>query len=801
MSLTRSYQLESQFEVVAAAMDLRRPQRDSLAVVHDIVRSLPASLRQLRASEIADRVRQMRPEWSFPASYASLTFALATGVGKTRLVGAIAAYLYRIGESQNFVILAPRDAILRKFEAEVREAAEKYLFVDPAIVPQPRVCHRGNLLNFRPMEKDSGFFPTGPNVFIFSPQLLVTQGRIAEPSEFAGSSIQDYLRTCGDLVVFVDESHHVSPREHDEILQTWGGAVSALEPKIVFEMTATPRPDAAVAHEYGLAQCLRERLYTKAVRMIVDEQGGHLSGDEYDAYTLRFAIDRLHAKEEALEHQRAAMPGFPQIRPVLLVSALNTKHADRIHQWLFEEAGFEEDEVLLIHSKSKTEDDMARLAAIERADSRVRAVVQVHVLDEGWDVTNVYVIAPLRNVNSYINARQMMGRGLRLPAARRVGHDEVDTLDLLAFGQTTFQDIYKSATAEFGDPDQGTGGVEVIRAGEGGSGRQVPTVQPEDEAKPATKSLAIALTGERKIIVPLLDMIPPEPVLDVSVDATGLVRGTRVGVELGTLEVSAVKGELRIARSRFLAIAVDQVFRDFTYLADPLHRERVLELVEDVVAQGAHAGSAIVGLDPVLCGKLVAEALAERYYLQEPVYRSWGAFETVELAPIQANVPLTFTVPPTQEAVRTGGWIKPKHFRLPIGGWKRCLHELAHFESRPEFEMAYRLDRMQGVDSWLRNDPGQLVVQTLAGTTRPDFVVWLEDGRLLLLEIKGEHLWEPKRSESWVRARDLRLWLRAANGEETPQDFEFLLVLGGEIDQINTLEDVFAADALSAVEA
>jgi hypothetical protein len=794
MSSARGYRHQTEFELVASGMDLRRPQRDALAVVYDIMTSLPANLRDLEASRIADRARQLNAEWSFPRAYTSLTFAIATGVGKTRLVGAIAAYLYRTGESRNFLILAPRDEILRKFEASVREASEKYLFVDPAIVPQPRVCHRGNLLSFRPAEGDSGFLPTGPNVFILSPQLLVTQGRIAEPSEFAGSSIQDYLKTCGDLVIFVDESHHLSLREHQEVLQSWGASVSALRPKMVFEMTATPRPDAAVAHEYGLAQCLRERLYTKAVRMIVDELGGELSGDEYDAYTLRFAIGRLRAKEEGIQLQKGVTGGFPSIRPVLLVSAQDTKHADRVHKWLVEEEGFTAEEVLLIHSKNKTEDDMNRLAEIEKPESQVRIVVQVHVLDEGWDVTNVYVVAPLRNVNSYINARQMMGRGMRLPAGRRVGQLEVDTLDVLAFGQTTFQEIYVNATAEFGDPNEPTGGVEVVRAGEDGLGNQVPSISPEDLAKPATKSLAIGLVDTRTVKLPLLDMIPPEPILNISVETAALLRDRRAGVDLGTLQVASIAGDIRIDREQFIAIAVDQVFRDFVYLSDPIHREKISRLIEQMIGSELSIDGKVEGLDPVLCAKELVDALTDRYRSLQPFYKSWGAFENVQIRPVEANVPVKFGVPPSKETIGEG-WAKSKHFRLPIGGWARCLHAQAHFETRPEFTMARRLEKMVGVDMWLRNDPGQIVIPTLEGNTRPDFVVWLTDGRLLLLEVKGEHLWEPKRSKSWIQARDLRLWGRAANGEENPRTFELVLVLGDDVEQIWTLDELFEADA------
>lgn len=800
MALSRSYILASQFEDVSRAMDLRRPQRESLRIVYELLRHLPGPIQSLSAEAIVDRARQVRPDWTFPSSYPSLTFALATGVGKTRLMGAIAAYLYRTGESRNFVILAPRDAILRKLEVESREGAGKYIFVDPAIVPQPRVCHRGNLLDFRPAGDSDGLFGSGPNLFIFSPQLLVVKGRIAEPSEFVGSSILDYLRACQDLVIFVDESHHLSAREHEEAVRTWGGTIAELEPKLVFEMTATPRSDAAIAYEYGLAQCLRERLYTKAVRMIVDERGGSLGGEEYDRYTLDFALDRLRAKETAIRELRERMPGFPAIRPVLLVCATDTRHADRVGAWLIDERGFARDEVLVIHSNRKTEEDMAAIAAIEQPDSRVRVVVQVHVFDEGWDVTNVYVIAPLRNVQSYINARQVMGRGLRLPAGRRVGDEEVDTLDVLAFGQETFQAIYDQASAEFGAPDRPDGGIDVVRAGEPGRTDSIPTRHPDDEAGPQTKVVPIPLRHRVAVEVPLLDLVPPEPALDVLVDAATAHSTGRVALDLGTLTTATVVGDARLGRERFIQVAVDEVFREVIYLSDPLHRAPVLQLVETLLREVGRGGSGSIDLDPVLVGKAVAEAILDRYRNFTPDYRPTGHIGPLRIAPTEANVPLFFLQAQTARQVRQVGWSKQTHYRIPIGGWQNCTHELAHFDSRPEFEMAWRLDQMRGVRRWMRNEPGQLTIPTLAGNTKPDFLVWLEDV-VLLLEVKGEHLWEPKRSDSWVRARDVRLWVPVANEEIGREYFRSAIILGADVENIVTVDDLLARDALREVPA
>ena len=50
----------------------------------------------------------------FERDFPSICFALATGVGKTRLMGAFISYLYMIGKSRNFFVLGSEPDHLRE---------------------------------------------------------------------------------------------------------------------------------------------------------------------------------------------------------------------------------------------------------------------------------------------------------------------------------------------------------------------------------------------------------------------------------------------------------------------------------------------------------------------------------------------------------------------------------------------------------------------------------------------------------------------------------------------------------------
>ena len=65
------------------------------------------------------------------------------------------------------------------------------------------------------------------------------------------------------------------------------------------------------------------------------------------------------------------------------------------------------------------------------------------MLKEGWDVTNLYTIVPLRAANARTLIEQSIGRGLRLPYGKRTGVEEVDRLTIVAHDK--FQEIVDEA--------------------------------------------------------------------------------------------------------------------------------------------------------------------------------------------------------------------------------------------------------------------------------------------------------------------------------------------------------------------
>ena len=65
----------------------------------------------------------------FERDFMSLTFALATGVGKTRLMGAFITYLFTNHNIKNFFVVAPGKTVYEKLKSDLGyPSSSKYVF-------------------------------------------------------------------------------------------------------------------------------------------------------------------------------------------------------------------------------------------------------------------------------------------------------------------------------------------------------------------------------------------------------------------------------------------------------------------------------------------------------------------------------------------------------------------------------------------------------------------------------------------------------------------------------------------------
>lgn len=133
----------------------------------------------------------------------------------------------------------------------------------------------------------------------------------------------------------------------------------------------------------------------------------------------------------------------------MLVIARDTTHAAQLVEVIQDEKFFEgryRDKVIQVDSsKSGAEEEqmIQRLLEVEKSESPTEVVVHVNMLKEGWDVTNLYTIVPLRAANARTLIEQSIGRGLRLPYGQKTGVEAVDRLSIVAHDK--FQELVDEA--------------------------------------------------------------------------------------------------------------------------------------------------------------------------------------------------------------------------------------------------------------------------------------------------------------------------------------------------------------------
>ena len=105
-------------DYISGVMSLRTPQKDSLKILENIMNSIQVR-KGMDLSVSLDIVKSLYPICTdFERDFMSLTFALATGVGKTRLMGAFIAYLYTQHNIKNFFVVAPNTTIYEKLKKD-----------------------------------------------------------------------------------------------------------------------------------------------------------------------------------------------------------------------------------------------------------------------------------------------------------------------------------------------------------------------------------------------------------------------------------------------------------------------------------------------------------------------------------------------------------------------------------------------------------------------------------------------------------------------------------------------------------
>lgn len=200
-------------------------------------------------------------------------------------------------------------------------------------------------------------------------------------------------------VVVVDESHHTTGDLSVEMLKN-------LNPCFILDLTATPRKNSNIISYVDAAQLKAENMVKLPVIVYNRPSQEEVIADAID---LRNRLDEL-AERNTDECY---------IRPIVLFQAQprnaeNKETFDKLKERLVEN-GIPAEEIAIKTAEINEIKDKDLMSS----DCKIKYIITVNALKEGWDCSFAYILATLANKTSTVDVEQILGRVLRLPYTKQ----------------------------------------------------------------------------------------------------------------------------------------------------------------------------------------------------------------------------------------------------------------------------------------------------------------------------------------------------------------------------------------------
>lgn len=350
----------------------------------------------------------------------NLCFKVPTGGGKTLLACASLQPIFATLPLQKIkavVWLVPSEAILTQTLKALKDPRHPYRQrIDADFNSRVSVYSKQELLNgqnfnptvineqlsimvlsydsFRSSNREGlKAYKENSNLAIFTKVLGTPENPIDKADETALFQIINQLNP----VIIVDESHHARTKLSWEMLQNFN-------PAFVLDLTATPKKESNIISYTDAIQLKKEHMVKLPVIVYNRDRQEDVLID---------AIDLRRNLEEIAQKQQVATGRY--IRPIVLFQAQpkgkeEAATFEKLRQKLVE-AGIPAEEIAIRTSEVNELKNVDLLSP----KCKIRFIITVNALKEGWDCPFAYILASLANRTSQIDVEQILGRILRLP--------------------------------------------------------------------------------------------------------------------------------------------------------------------------------------------------------------------------------------------------------------------------------------------------------------------------------------------------------------------------------------------------
>ncbi len=582
-------------------------------------------------------------------------------------------------------------------------------------------------------------------------------------------SLANLLRVKRPLVI-VDEAHNARTELSFETL-------ARFRPAAIIEFTATPDTEknpSNVLYTVSAAELHAEDMIKMPIQLETMPAWKQL---------LAAAI----AQRDALETdaQREQHETGEYIRPIMLIQAQQrrknqeTLTVEVVEKCLREDYGIPEEQI----ARATGEDRGLEDVVLDAPECAIRYVITVQALREGWDCPFAYVLCSVAEMRSSRAVEQLLGRVMRLPRARRKQQASLNK----AYAFVASRNFYETASALADGLVQN--GFERQAAAELIRDTTEQPVLPlfAYETRENIESAPV----ERGEVFQVPKLVIQRDAMFLDFEESRFLETpwslSECDAELTEEEFpsefnTGVRGEIGVSGAgkiemHFLGELHQQMFHlapdkgwDAAKLAEWLDRTIIhqdilqresLPFLQNLVKHLIETRG--IPIEVLLHNKYVLKDTAAAKIDSHRQRAHRGAYENFLLpeceTPVVVSPENCFTYERYPYNTRyTGAYQFQKHYYRDIGELK---------SEGEEFRCAQFIDTLPEVKFWVRNLERQPLyafwLQTMDDKFYPDFVCLLTDGRYLVVEYKGEHLWS---ADDAVEKREIgELWEARSHGQ------------------------------------
>jgi len=335
----------------------------------------------------------------------SCSLDLATATGKSYVMYGIARIMLAEGVVDRVLVLCPsltiEEGLMQKFRALSADITLKDLLPEDARIRNPHIINATE---------------------------SIVEGTICIENfhatlEHVKSSVRDSLAGKGEhTLVLNDEVHHVYNKpigrtKASRGLKKWKEFL--LDPEFGFHYLVGGSGTCYIGNDY-----FADVIYRYSLREAIGQ--GFAKTIDY------VAEDTSQSQYEKFQkiydnHQENKTARYRKVKPLTILVTRDISACKRLTMdltdFLAEQEGIPRDDVekkvLIVTSAQEHQANVRALADVDRPDNPVEWITSVSMLTEGWDVQNVFQVVPHeeRAFNSKLLIAQVLGRGLRVPAA------------------------------------------------------------------------------------------------------------------------------------------------------------------------------------------------------------------------------------------------------------------------------------------------------------------------------------------------------------------------------------------------